>query len=495
MSYGAPAAHAAASKGQPQAVAYAFYLALALAGLLVWRILALYVSGTELFFDEAQYWWWSRELDFGYYSKPPLIAWIIRASTELCGGSEFCIRLPSPIIHTATAVVAFFLARRLYDARTGFWAAVVFATLPGIAFSAGIISTDVPLLLFWALALLAFAALLNGGGWLAAAGLGVALGLGLLSKYAMVYFLMCAVVFAAWSGAWRRLLGDGRIYAALAIAAAIVAPNVLWNIENGFATVAHTADNANWRGSLFNPANALEFFASQAGVFGIILFIALLVIAWRARHGTTDKQKLLLSFSLPIILLITVQAFLSRAHANWAAAAYVAASVLVTAELLRANARLAFNGSLALHLALVGLIGAGNAMAGRVSLPGGIDPYERVLGWKAIADYADRKAIEGGFRAISTDRRALTAELLYYSSGRVPVYAHLDGDVPRDHFELTRPLTAETPGPILFVSFKDRAERLRASFRTVEQLEAKDIAAGPAATRRIYLFRVEGLLR
>ena len=32
----------------------------------------------ELYPDEAQYWLWSRTLDFGYFSKPPMVAWTIR---------------------------------------------------------------------------------------------------------------------------------------------------------------------------------------------------------------------------------------------------------------------------------------------------------------------------------------------------------------------------------------------------------------------------------
>ena len=54
-------------------------------------------------------------------------------------------------------------------------------------------------------------------------------------------------------------------------------------------------------------------------------------------------------FSVPVILLLIVQALLSRAFANWAAAAYPAATILVTAELLRHWPRL-FRVSLWLHL-------------------------------------------------------------------------------------------------------------------------------------------------
>ena len=53
--------------------------------LLAVRLVALKFNATDLFFDEAQYWSWSLEPAFGYYSKPPLIAWVIGAATAVCG--------------------------------------------------------------------------------------------------------------------------------------------------------------------------------------------------------------------------------------------------------------------------------------------------------------------------------------------------------------------------------------------------------------------------
>src|SRR5262245_11654533 len=53
--------------------------------------------------DEAHYWHWSRNLDWGYYSKGPLVAWMIRGGCELFGdlsvrwtGNEAAaVRLPA----------------------------------------------------------------------------------------------------------------------------------------------------------------------------------------------------------------------------------------------------------------------------------------------------------------------------------------------------------------------------------------------------------------
>jgi 4-amino-4-deoxy-L-arabinose transferase-like glycosyltransferase len=62
--------------------------ALLVAALTAARLVALFRTPLELYPDEAQYWLWSRTLDFGYYSKPPVIAWAIWATTAIGGGLE-----------------------------------------------------------------------------------------------------------------------------------------------------------------------------------------------------------------------------------------------------------------------------------------------------------------------------------------------------------------------------------------------------------------------
>ncbi|MBC7667769.1 MAG: 4-amino-4-deoxy-L-arabinose transferase, partial [Gemmatimonadaceae bacterium] len=58
------------------AKARAWRLTLVLVGVLtILRVVALFTTPLELYPDEAQYWLWSRHLDFGYFSKPPMIAW------------------------------------------------------------------------------------------------------------------------------------------------------------------------------------------------------------------------------------------------------------------------------------------------------------------------------------------------------------------------------------------------------------------------------------
>ncbi|HEY8246563.1 MAG TPA: glycosyltransferase family 39 protein [Hyphomicrobium sp.] len=469
-----------------------------LAVLLCVRLFALSVNGTDLFFDEAQYWAWSQDPALGYFSKPPLIAWIIGAATTACGAEEACVRLPSPLLHTATALAVFWLGRRLYDARIGALAALAFATLPGVSLSAGLISTDVPLLLCWALALVGFTALFETDDLWPALLLGAAFGAGLNAKYAMVWFALCAAVYLLLTPDRRRVLRDYRLYLALAIGLLLIAPNLAWNYSHSFATFSHTAANANWGGSLLHPNKALEFVAAQFGVFGPILFGAFLVIAWRARRERLpEADRLLLAFSLPIIAIILVQAFLSRAHANWAAPAYVAATVLVVATMVRDGAWGWLKASFALHAVVLALLVFGTATAGRVPLPLKPDPFARTLGWAEVAEATRAelaRAADAGkpYAAVLADDRAVTAELLYYMRNEpTPILAWRDG-APHDHFELTRPFTAATPSPVLLVRVDEGAGPAVRSFAEVDKVGDKMLPAGENAQRHVTFYSLAG---
>ncbi|MBO0738304.1 MAG: glycosyltransferase family 39 protein, partial [Alphaproteobacteria bacterium] len=69
------------------------------AALTVLRLLWLALQPADLFPDEAQYWFWSQQLALGYYSKPPLVAWLIALTTHLFGDGEFAVRFAAPLLH------------------------------------------------------------------------------------------------------------------------------------------------------------------------------------------------------------------------------------------------------------------------------------------------------------------------------------------------------------------------------------------------------------
>lgn len=478
-------------------------VALFLVALTSARVLVLAFSGLDLHGDEAQYWTWSLDLDFGYYSKPPMIAWAIRIATELCGQGAACVRLPSPLIHLATAGMLGLLAHRLYDMRVALWTAVTYATLPAVSFSSGIVSTDVPLLFFWSVALYAVTRLSaeRTYGW--AVLLGVAIGLGLLSKYAMMYFILCGVLYAALRPEARWLLTSRHVLLAIGIAGLILVPNILWNASMGWPTMGHTADNANWSAASLHFGKMAEFFGAQFGVFGPILFGALIWRVLIARSGWSDADRMLAFFSVPILTLIVVQALISRAHANWAATAYVAATPLVVAWLAGRQSGVPgatqsaswLKASLGVHLALAALYMLIVLIPGPLVSALGRDPFAKLHGWETLAQRVEDTLHKQGSTVLLLDHRMTFASMAHRFHSKPITLRMWDYDgYPSSHYELLQPFDAAAAqkGPVVLMIRHDRPRGIAEEFETVTPLGtvARPDAAGGEKEYR--LFRLDG---
>ncbi len=404
--------HAAKSTSDER---YWFFAVNAVFLVTVLRLAWLAYGGADLYPDEAQYWLWSLHPAFGYYSKPPMVAWLIALTTRLFGDSEGAIRLAAPLLHFAAALVVYRIGERLYDARTAFWSALLYVTLPGVSASAALISTDAPLLLCWAVALYAFirAREPGGGRWWWA--VGAAAGIGLLSKYAMAYWLGSALVFLLAFGGERRHLG--RFGLAVALALLIYAPNFVWNVQHGFVSYQHTGENAASHGALFNPSHLAEFIASQFAVFGPIGFAALLAMAARWRRALAPPSAALLAiFALPTLAMMMTVSFVTHAEPNWAAPVYVSSAVLVSAWLLRGGRRGWLAAAVAIDFAAAVVVFTAHdvAQAAGYTLPARYDLLHRLRGWHQLGTaVAGILAQHPGALLLSDDREDL-AVLSYY---------------------------------------------------------------------------------
>ncbi len=407
-----PAGIAASKPGTGRA--YGAWIAAAVAAITAARLIWLAVQSAGLYPDEAQYWFWAQHPAFGYYSKPPLVAWLIALTTAAFGDSEFAIRLSAPLLHAGAAGIVYAIAARLYDRRTGFWSALAYVTLPGVSLSAFIISTDAVLLPCWAAALYAFIRAREPGGgrwWLVA---GIAAGLGLLAKYAMAYWLLSALGLVLLVPGERRNLRP--MLAATGIAVLIYLPNLWWNWSHGFVSYRHVRDNAGLAGSLVHPTAFLEFLGSQFGVIGPLFFAALIALALSPRVLAEPRARLLAAFALPTLAMMLAVSLLSRAQPNWAAPAYVSGIVLVVAWALGRSWRRWVGVSVALNLAAtVMLFGTTDALAAiGVAVPARYDPLHRLRGWRELGQSVGAiLATQPGLTLLADDRELLAA-LIYY---------------------------------------------------------------------------------
>jgi hypothetical protein len=199
---------------------------------------------------------------------------------------------------------------------------------------------------------------------------------------------------------------------------------------------------------------------------------------------------MLLAFSVPVLVLITVQSLISRTHASWTAAAAPALSILVTAWVLERQRRILFGATLAINaLATVAML-IGPVLPPHV-FPRKSDPFSRASGWKDVAASVRQRLAKDRYGALVVDGRDLAAELLYYlRDSNVPLFVIGYREVPANHFEMMRSYREGGPEPVLFASLRAQSAAVLKQFRSITFLGSDTSPGGGPNGRTLRFYRL-----
>jgi len=208
--------------------------------LLVYALLLrlVYLGLPELIHEEAYYWNYSRHLALSYLDHPPVVAWLIRGFTALLGQTVLGVRAGALLAWLVGAWFVYGLTRRVYGAAAARGALLLFATLP-VYFLAGLLmSPDMPMAACWAATLYFFYCALIDEKPSAWFGVGVFLGLGMLSKYTIALLGFAVLAFMLADGRARRWFLRPHPWLAAGIALLLFTPVVVWNYQNDWMSFA-----------------------------------------------------------------------------------------------------------------------------------------------------------------------------------------------------------------------------------------------------------------
>ena len=90
---------------------YTTALLISLLGLSLFRIYYITHGVIDLSPDEAHYWEWSRRLDLSYYSKGPMIAYLIALGTAIFGDNVFGIRVMAVVSSALSSIFLYLLGK------------------------------------------------------------------------------------------------------------------------------------------------------------------------------------------------------------------------------------------------------------------------------------------------------------------------------------------------------------------------------------------------
>jgi dolichol-phosphate mannosyltransferase len=285
-----------------------------------------YLGVPELLFEEAYYWNYAQHLDIGYLDHPLVVAWLIRLFIDLLGNTEFAVRAGAFLCWLVTAGFMYRLTREIFDRSAAYRALMLVAVLPAYFSFGFFMSPDAPVTACWAAAIYFMYQVVikeKPRAWL---GVGIALGLGMSSKYTIALLGAAFVLFVLFDRPARRWLSRPQPYGALLIALVLMSPVVIWNWQHDWISFAFQSQDrlaSKFSFSLPRLIGNILIFLTPTGLLSVVaLLVCRKQIDFSAGAvGVPDVQqrsRLLLIWLAVFPLAVFTAASLARASKlNW----------------------------------------------------------------------------------------------------------------------------------------------------------------------------------
>ncbi|MDQ7039259.1 MAG: glycosyltransferase family 39 protein [Aquificota bacterium] len=451
----------------------------------LFRILYILLYPVDLSPEEAQYWDWSRHPDLSYYSKPPMVAYMNLITRAVFGNTEIGVRITPVVLSFLLSLIVFFFLRRHTDTKTALLGSILPNLMVGYAVNSVLMTTDAPLLFFWALTLITlYEASLRGSAslWFLA---GVWAGLAFLSKYTAVLILPMGLLYL-----WvtdRHQLRSWKPYISLLPAFLISLPVLIWNIQNDWVSLKHLIGLSTSRSSFPNLSTFLEFLGGQILLMSGVPFF-LMVLGWlrfRDRFGL-----FLTSFSLPVFLIFGLLALRKEVYANWTAPGMFAGTLLAVLYIAQRTSLVFPTAFFLVPLfVLLHFTPLLDRLGLRNLIPPERDPVKVMVGWSRLGEEVSRLYREGDL--ILSDRYQIAAELAFYVEGNPRTFVFHRGR--RTQYYLWRDLLKGFRGRDgIFVTETYPPEGLKKSFSSIEFLKSMDVRWRGERVRTFDIYRVRG---
>ncbi|MCG3138665.1 MAG: hypothetical protein HJJLKODD_02533 [Phycisphaerae bacterium] len=438
---------------------------LLLAGAFYHYLLIRYDHSLDLSGDEAHYWEWARRpLQWSYYSKGPLVAYIIAAgrflfghwSQTVMGNDLLAVRLPAMVLGTLTGLGIFTLASQvLRSARRALFTVLLTMTVPILAIGSGLMTIDSPFVCLWCWALVVFYRALQSGRWWWLLG-ALLIALGILAKYTMVLIFVSVGLCILLQPVWRIWLKRPAPYLAVLLALVVgLGPILYWNSQHQWVSFRHVAGQAGVStGVSVDVAGVLVYVGGQVGVANPIWFLLMWWAAWNWLRSWRNsslplsprdpgKDFLFINMLIPWLVFLIFSP-ITKVQVNWPVVSLIP-GVIILADLLsewwsthRQRARRFAIGGVVLGIFMVTFLHhsswffpvlkylAGQPTPWDLTPMAKVDPAVRLRGWSQLGREVG-EVLEAEHRAgrdpfILTDHYQVASAIAFYCPGQPTVY-------------------------------------------------------------------------
>jgi len=472
------------------------------------NLLVIRFSPLDLAPDEAHYWEWSRRLDWSYYSKGPLVAYLLAASRLIFGDTEFGVRFPAFFCYAVFSAAFYYFLRRFFLPLYALLGWLALRSMLMFAQTGIVMTTDAPAALFWFIALAsAYLAVIEERRvfWIC---FGLAIGIGFSAKYTLVFLFLSLVVYLLIQPQLRNHLRSREFITGTVLMIVSVLPIVYWNSNHGWVNFAHNAGHlVREKGFSLSLRYLPELVLGQAGLVGPILFFGLCYAMFRGyqswRRGDLAAGLLLFSCA-PLMAFVIGISLTKRIYANWPLPIYIGALALFVQlltvnriswtsnkKLIRWGLILSAALTVAAHLPVLGYT---------LGVPGKILPTKKLAGWsdlgKTVESQLSAHARNGEPPFVLGDDYEVVSSVAFYAASHPDAYCARLDDRRMNQYDIWGGWERlRNRNGIVVLRSKDKIERLRPHFAAITPIDpvpALHVEYSKTPLRDFYLYYAEG---
>lgn len=280
-----------------------------------------------LYSDEAYYWLWSKNLGLSYFDHAPMVAYLISLSTIFSDEALF-VRLPAALLVSGTSVVLYTFAKKIFDEKVAIYTFYIYISSIIILGASTLITPDIPMMFFWSLSLYSAYMYIEEDKKAYALLLGISAGLMILSKYTgvlpLVFILLYTTIYK------RAIFKDIYFYMAILLTIIIFSPVLIWNYQHDFISFTFQLQHGmQSEEKVFLAKEFFNFVGIQFALFHPLYLLPLFYFIIKDRERFEKKKVFLLLPFLGVLFFFSYNAAYKHANAQWAAGAYLSASILL----------------------------------------------------------------------------------------------------------------------------------------------------------------------
>lgn len=235
---------------------------------------------TEITLDEAYYYQYARDLDWGYYDHPPMVALVIKIS-QLFFNGNLGVRFLTVLLFSGNLFLIW--KYLLPEDKASYVNEFIILSLGLVMMNAYsfITTPDVPLLFFGTIFFILYKRFTEKQNFWNAVLLGISVALLFYSKYQAVLLVFFVVISNL------KMLTKPYIYLAGIITSLLMIPHLMWHIEHNFPTFQyHLVD----RSEDFEFIYFLEYLPNQFAVFNPFILIPFVILLFKNKYQNLQEK-------------------------------------------------------------------------------------------------------------------------------------------------------------------------------------------------------------